>query len=143
MNSGKKKAGVPAGKKKSKKKLTKKISNQKRKPVNRLQHKYSAFVPHAQEHLANEAAERARKRAEAEILGWKLAHLRHEFGIKQTDLENFSQSGVSKIENRKDMKVSTLINYVRSLGLELEIKVRSRGAARKRVVKEVTLLHSV
>ena len=36
-------------------------------------------------------------------------------------MENFTQLSVSKIEKIKDIKVSTLIDYLDSLGMGLEI----------------------
>ena len=36
-------------------------------------------------------------------------------------MANFTQSSISKIEKRKDMKISTLIDYLDSLGMGLEI----------------------
>ncbi len=104
--------------------------------------KYTSFIQYAEAGLSRAAVRQARKQAEEEILGLKLARLRKEFGIKQVDIENFSQSGVSKIEARKDMKVSTLIDYVRSLGLELEIKVRTKRTAKNPRKKELTLIKS-
>ena len=37
------------------------------------------------------------------------AQLRAEMQVKQSDMTNFTQSSVSKIEKRKDIKISTLI----------------------------------
>ena len=51
----------------------------------------------------------------------RLAQLREERNIKQSEMSNFTQSSVSKIEKRKDIKISTLIDYLDSLGMGLEI----------------------
>ena len=51
----------------------------------------------------------------------RLAQLREEQNVKQSEMVNFTQSSVSKIEKRKDIKISTLIDYLDSLGMGLEI----------------------
>jgi transcriptional regulator with XRE-family HTH domain len=67
--------------------------------------------------MAPESVERARIRADREILSIKLAQLREKCGVKQGDMGFFSQTSVSKIENRKDLKVSTLLEYLYGLGM--------------------------
>lgn len=73
-----------------------------------------------------ESVKRAHKKAEQEILTIKLAQLREEQNIKQSDMDNFTQTAISKIERRKDIKISTLIDYLDNLGMGLEIKAYSR-----------------
>ncbi|MBA7633512.1 hypothetical protein ES703_41080 [subsurface metagenome] len=43
--------------------------------------------------------------------------------LRQEDIDSFSQPGISKLESRKDMKISTLLEYLDSIGLGIEIKV--------------------
>ena len=69
-----------------------------------------------------ESIERSRKKAEQEIFAVKLGMLRERCGIKQNEMKNFSQTSVSKLERRKDIKISTLIDYLNSLGMGLEIR---------------------
>jgi len=38
-------------------------------------------------------------------------------------MKAFSQAGVSKLEKRKDMKISTLIEYLEGIGMGMEIRV--------------------
>lgn len=64
-----------------------------------------------------------RTKTEREILSMKLADLRERRGIKQTDIAAFSQTAVSKLERRKDMKISTLIEYLEGIGMGLELRV--------------------
>ena len=66
---------------------------------------------------------RAHAEAEREILSMRLAELRERRGIKQTDISTFSQTAISKLEKRKDMKLSTLIEYLEGIGMGLEIRV--------------------
>jgi hypothetical protein len=67
-----------------------------------------------------ESIQQARMMAEQEILAIKLGQLREKIGLKQND--NFSQTSVSRLEKRRDIKVSTLAEYLNSLGMRLEIK---------------------
>ncbi len=55
-----------------------------------------------------------------------LKRLRKSLGLKQTDLEGIEQPDVSKIENRLDVKLSTLKKYAEACGLELDISFRLR-----------------
>lgn len=66
---------------------------------------------------------RARLAAEREILSIRLADLRERQGVKQSELVGFTQTAVSKLEKRKDMKISTLIEYLEDIGMGLEIRV--------------------
>lgn len=74
-----------------------------------------------------EVLEKARKIAERENLTIKLGQLREKYGVKQSDIANFTQTAVSKLENRKDIKISTLIDYLDSLGMGLEIRTYPKG----------------
>jgi hypothetical protein len=53
----------------------------------------------------------------------RLKALRGKYGVKQGDAANFTQTAISKLERRKDIKISTLIDYIESLGMGLEITV--------------------
>ena len=76
------------------------------------------------EAIENEAA--------SEIFKIRLAELRQKNNIRQTDVTSFSQSALSKLEKRKDMKISTLIEYMKSIGMGLEIKVFPKGKHSKK-----------
>lgn len=73
--------------------------------------------------MTPEQIHRSRTEAEREILAMRLAELRERRGIKQTDIAAFSQTAVSKLERRKDMKLSTLIEYLEGIGMGLELRV--------------------
>jgi len=79
---------------------------------------------------------KARKLYEQESLNIKLKELRGKYGIKQSDLSDFSQTAISKLERRKDLKISTLIDYLESLGFGLEIAAFPKG---EKNIKEVLL----
>ena len=88
--------------------------------------------------MSEEQVRRARLAAEREILNMRLAELRERQGVKQSDIKAFSQTAVSKLEKRRDMKLSTLIEYVQGIGMGIEIRVYRKGA--KRSGKAQTLL---
>ncbi|MCL2481242.1 MAG: XRE family transcriptional regulator [Spirochaetaceae bacterium] len=82
-----------------------------------------------------ETLAKARKLYEQESLNIKLKALRGKYGIKQEEVDNFSQTAVSKLEKRKDIKISTLIDYLESLGFGLEITaLPKRNNAKKEVL---------
>ena len=72
------------------------------------------------------------------VLAIRLAELRQRQGVRQTQLKAFSQTGVSKLEKRKDMKLSTLIEYLADIGMGLEILVYPKNG--KKTQKKLTLL---
>lgn len=75
------------------------------------------------EMMTEDQVHRAHAVAEREILATKLAELRERRGVKQIDISAFSQTAISKLERRKDMKLSTLIEYLDGIGMGLEIRV--------------------
>ncbi len=72
--------------------------------------------------LTRTQVKKARQEAQQEIFKIRLSELRKEMGLRQEDIPSFSQSGLSKLEGRKDMKISTLVEYMKSIGMRLEIK---------------------
>ena len=83
-----------------------------------------------------EVLAKARKLYEQDSLNIKLKALRGKYGIKQEEVKNFSQTAVSKLERRKDLKISTLIDYLESLGFGLEITAMQKE---NNAVREVLL----
>ena len=82
------------------------------------------FVP---QDIINQAKAEAQK----QIFKLKLAELRQNQGIKQTDVDGFSQVSVSRIESRADIKISTLVDYVHACGFDVEIKAVPRRNKKK------------
>ena len=77
--------------------------------------------------LSPQARSRSRRRAQAMMLAMPLNELRRARQFTQdmlADAMQTSQSEVSKLEQRTDTYVSTLRNYVRALGGELDIVAR-------------------
>jgi len=88
--------------------------------------------------MTPESVMRSRMMAEQEILAIKLSKLGEKLGAKQTEFNNFNQTLVSRLEKRKDIRISTLIEYLSNLGMGLEIKTFPK---RKRIkIKEEILL---
>ncbi len=88
--------------------------------------KKNDFIDELSGTLPENRVKRAQKNAVKTILQIRLADIREKRGIKQEDIISFSQSSVSKLENRKDIKISTLIEYLDNLGLGIEIKAISQ-----------------
>ena len=96
------------------------------------------FVEELASTLSKDRIKNAKREAQKEILQIRLAEIREKLGIRQEDIKSFSQSSVSKLESRKDMKISTLIEYLGNLGLSIEIKVYPKNKKKKN--EEIVLL---
>jgi hypothetical protein len=77
---------------------------------------------HLSSRISTERRQQVERKATQEIFNIHLSELRKSRNIKQSEITAFSQSGLSKLESRKDMKISTLIDYLQSIGMGLEIK---------------------
>ena len=84
-----------------------------------------------------EVLAKAKKMAEQESLNIRLGLLREKYGVKQSEIANFTQTAVSKLENRKDIRISTLIDYLESLGMGLEITAYPKNSAKKELLLRV------
>lgn len=100
--------------------------------------KYSDFFEKATKMMSPESIQRARNKADKILFNMKLSELRKISGIKQTEIEGFSQTSISRIEGRDDIKLSTLVDYVHALGMGIEIKVIDRK--KKSNNKEILLM---
>ena len=80
---------------------------------------------------------RAKKMAQEESLNIRLAILREKYGVKQSEIENFTQTAVSKLEKRKDIRISTLIDYLDSLNMGLEITAFPKNSSKKELLLKV------
>jgi transcriptional regulator with XRE-family HTH domain len=98
------------------------------------------FLDELSSTLSEKRVKKAHQDAENVILKIRLAEIREKRGIRQQDVKSFSQSSVSKLESRKDMKISTLVEYLDSLGLSVEIKAYPKDKKKKN--EEIILLKS-
>jgi transcriptional regulator with XRE-family HTH domain len=88
--------------------------------------------------MTPESVARSHLIAEQEILTIRLGQLRERLGKKQSEFTDFSQTSVSRLEKRKDIRISTLIEYLNNLGMGLEIKTFPKTNVKK--AKEEILL---
>lgn len=98
----------------------------------RSKRQYSDFFTSAKKTMNLESIRRAERKAENILLNLKLADLRKKIGLKQTEVPGFSQTSISRIETREDLKLSTLIGYINALGMDIEIRAVSKSKKRKR-----------
>jgi hypothetical protein len=61
------------------------------------------------------------------LLALRLAEFRKRVGADQGKVKGFRQPEVSKIEGRRDIKLSTLVDYCRGLGAEVKIVATRKG----------------
>jgi len=97
--------------------------------------KYSDFFEEAKKSMSKDSICRAEREANKIMLNLRLAELRKHAGRSQSEIPGYRQSSVSKIEARKDMKISTLVSYCLSLGLGVEInaiQVNQKGKSIKK-----------
>ena len=74
--------------------------------------------------MPKQARERARARTRAMAAELTLAELRKAFDVSEEELAKIpdvKQANVSKIERREDMRLSTLVTYIRAMGGDIEI----------------------
>ena len=68
------------------------------------------------------------------LLALRLAEFRRALKVDQSSVTGFTQPAISRIESRGDIKLSTLIEYCRGLGAEVEIAAMSGDRRGKRFV---------
>lgn len=81
------------------------------------------FFSHANKTLDEESFSKAVKRGQQKAHELRLKMARELLGLNQTELKGMTQPEVSKIEGRKDLKISTLNKYAKALGMKLKISL--------------------
>lgn len=81
------------------------------------------FFSHAKKKLGRESFEKAVIKGKARASELRLRLAREHLGLNQSELEGLTQPEVSKIEGRKDMKISTLEKYAKALGMRVRISL--------------------
>jgi hypothetical protein len=96
---------------------------------------YTDFFKEAEKSMSQDSIRGAKREANKIMLNLGLSDLRKNAGHSQSEISGYRQSSVSKIEARKDMKISTLVSYCRSLGMGVEInavRINEKGKSIKK-----------
>jgi hypothetical protein len=104
--------------------------------------KYTDFFEEAEKCMSKDSISRAEREANKIVLNLGLAELRKQAGHSQSEIQGYRQSSVSKIEARKDMKISTLVAYCLSLGLGVEINAVQVNQNGKNIKKNLLRIPS-
>ena len=83
------------------------------------------FLTHAKKVMGDERYVKAIKKGKDRVHALRLKIAREMIGLNQTDLKGMTQPEVSKIEGRKDLKISTLDKYAKAMGMKLKISLVS------------------
>lgn len=103
--------------------------------MKKMKKKYDPdFFRNAQKQLGKKRFKEALKEADEITHELKLKMARELLGKNQTDLTGISQPEVSKIESRKDLKISTLVKYAEALGMNLKITLESKVDKKKKPI---------
>jgi hypothetical protein len=85
----------------------------------------SDFYSHAKKVMGRKRYSKAIKQGEKLAHELRLKTAREMIGLNQTDLKGLTQPEVSKIEKRKDLKISTLDKYAKAMGMKVKISLVS------------------
>jgi hypothetical protein len=94
----------------------------------------SDFFESAQKIMGKKNFSKALKDAENMAKELRLKAARELLGKNQADLKGMTQPEVSKIESRKDLKISTLAKYAEALGMQLRITLVSKKDKKKKPI---------
>jgi DNA-binding Xre family transcriptional regulator len=75
--------------------------------------------------MSPKSIRRSDVKAQRMLLALRLAEFRKSLNKDQSTVRGFTQPAVSRIENRGDIRLSTLVEYCRGLGAELKIVART------------------
>lgn len=89
--------------------------------MKKTKQKYGDFFEFAKKVMPPAQFKRAMERGEQIVAFLRLAEARKKMGLRQGDVKGFSQTEISKIEHRTDIKLSTLIDYMKALGMGVKI----------------------
>lgn len=81
------------------------------------------FFSHAKKTMGEKSFKRAVKKGQIRASELRLKMAREFIGLNQTELKGLTQPEVSKIESRKDMKISTLAKYAKAMGMKVKISL--------------------
>jgi hypothetical protein len=84
--------------------------------------------------MSPQSIRRSDAKARKMLLALRLADFRKAMKLDQSAVDGFTQPAVSKIESRGDIKLSTLVEYCRGLGANVEIAAVPLRDSAKRFV---------
>jgi hypothetical protein len=85
----------------------------------------SDFLSHARKAMGEARYSKAIKKGQDKVYALRLKMARELIGLNQSDLKGMAQPEVSKIEGRKDLKISTLDKYAKAMGMRVKISLVS------------------
>ncbi len=83
------------------------------------------FFANAKKVVGEDRYNKAIKKGHEKANAIRLKMARELIGKNQTELKGLTQPEVSKIEARKDLKISTLAKYAKALGMKVRISLVS------------------
>jgi hypothetical protein len=83
------------------------------------------FLSHAKKTMGEARYSKALKKGQDKVHALRLKMAREFIGLNQSELKGLAQSEVSKIEGRKDLKISTLDKYAKAMGMRVKISLVS------------------
>ena len=83
----------------------------------------SDFFSHAKKVMGEDRFNKAVKKGQEKAHELRLKMARELIGLNQTELKGMTQPEVSKIEKRKDLKISTLDKYAKAMGMKVKISL--------------------
>lgn len=92
------------------------------------------FFANAKKVVGDERYSKALKKGHDKANQIRLKMARELIGKNQTDLKGLTQPEVSKIEARKDMKISTLVKYAKALGMKITINLISEDDEKRKPI---------
>lgn len=90
--------------------------------------KYQDFFDSARAVMPPARFKRSIERGQKIVAFLQLAEARKKMGLRQVDVKGYTQDEISKIENRSDIKLSTLVEYMKSIGMGIKIIGLPRNA---------------
>lgn len=94
----------------------------------------SDFFSSAKKIMGKKRFDKAIKESETLAQELRLKMARELLGKNQADLAGLTQPEVSKIEARRDLKISTLVKYAEALGMQLKITLESKKDKKKKPI---------
>ena len=96
-----------------------------------IQRRELDFFAHAKEVIGEMRFNKSIKKGRKRVNRLRLKAAREVMGLNQADFKSIPQPEISKIEARKDMKLSTLRKYAEAMGMKVQITFVSNDKDKK------------